>query len=88
MSCRTCEGAERPHRALFDLPAAAVAQRAVEFQDDEFAIVGLAGADVPADAEWIVVIVQHTDGFAIEKEHVFDGDEREGEVSPRPTSPG
>src|SRR5262245_64889028 len=51
----------------------------VKADNDELFIVRLSRPDMSSDAEWEVVVIQNADVPGVEDEHVFDGDEREGE---------
>lgn len=70
------------------LLGSAALERFVELDDDELVIVRLARAEVAADAERIVIIVQNPDVFLVEKDNIFDRDKGEGEVLPDPDVTG
>lgn len=73
-----CETLQRTR--LWTRLCAGALQRPVEFDNDELFVVRLAAADMTADTEREVVIVQDTDVFPVEKENVFNRLERKGEV--------
>ena len=62
------------------LCATAVLQGPVQFDYDELLVIRLAAADMTADTEREVVIVQNTDVFPVEKEDVLNRREGKGEV--------
>src|SRR6266536_4274595 len=55
-------------------------QGPVELDNNELIVVRLPAADMTADTEWEVVIVQNADVFRVKEEDVLNRHERKGEV--------
>ena len=60
--------------------AAPALQGPVELDNNKLIVVRLPAADMTADTEWEVVIVQNADVFRVEEEDVLNRRERKGEV--------